>query len=188
MATSTNGNTKGNASEDGAERIIESLAGAEKAALDAVRKFLDAVNGAFPHTGTDGGTRQKIIDTAFKMTEELMDASNDAAQRLVTLGGDVARRTPVRRTVTKRGSARRAHAKDRIASRRSAAGRRSTPTPTPKASTSKASTSKASTSKASTSKATVSKAPAKKATASKAPAKKAAANKAPAKQVQASAR
>ena len=183
MATSTNGNTKGNASEDGAERIIESLAGAEKAALDAVRKFLDAVNGAFPHTGTDGGTRQKIIDTAFKMTEELMDASNDAAQRLVTLGGDVARRTPVRRTVTKRGSARRAHAKDRIASRRSAAGRRSTPTPTPKASTSKASTSKASTSKASTSKA-----PAKKATASKAPAKKAAANKAPAKQVQASAR
>jgi len=69
--------------EDGAHRIIESLQAAEQSALEAVRKFLDTVNGAFPDVGEDEGPRRKIIDSAFKMTEQLVGASNQLAQRIV---------------------------------------------------------------------------------------------------------
>ena len=43
--------------DDGADRLIESLAGAEKSALEAVRKFLDTVDDAFPHVGEGSGWR-----------------------------------------------------------------------------------------------------------------------------------
>jgi hypothetical protein len=69
--------------DDGAERIIESLQAAEQSALEAVRKFLDIVNGVFPDVSEDEGPRQKIIDSAFKMTEQLVGASNQLAQRIV---------------------------------------------------------------------------------------------------------
>ena len=80
-------NTRRRVRDDSADRIIESLAGTENAALEAVRKFVDTVNDAFPHLGEGGGTRQKIIDSAFKMTEELVGTSNQFAQRLVKVGG-----------------------------------------------------------------------------------------------------
>jgi hypothetical protein len=60
---------------DNAERIIESLQDAENSALEAVRKFLDTVNGVFPDFTAEGGPRQKIIDSAFKMTEQLVGTS-----------------------------------------------------------------------------------------------------------------
>ncbi|HZM57757.1 MAG TPA: hypothetical protein VFC03_22335 [Acidimicrobiales bacterium] len=56
----------------GADRIIESLRGAETAALEAVRKFLDTVNGVLPDMNADEGPRKRIIDSAFKMTEQLV--------------------------------------------------------------------------------------------------------------------
>jgi hypothetical protein len=68
---------------DGADRIIESLQAAEDSALEAVRKFLDTVNGVFPDVGAEGGPRKKIIDSAFKMTEQLVGTSNQLAQRIV---------------------------------------------------------------------------------------------------------
>ena len=68
---------------DGADRIIESLQDAEDSALEAVRKFLDTVNGVFPDVGAEGAPRKKIIDSAFKMTEQLVGASNQLAQRIV---------------------------------------------------------------------------------------------------------
>ena len=98
------------AKNDGAEHVIDSLADAERSALEAVRKFLDTVNGAFPHTGNDGGSRQRIIDSAFRMAEELVGSSNEFAHRLVKVGGDVAKRAPVRKAVAKRTATRRATA------------------------------------------------------------------------------
>ena len=68
---------------DDAERIIETLQGAETSALEAVRKFLDTVNGVFPDVSSDDGPRKKIIDSAFKMTEQMVGASNQLAQRIV---------------------------------------------------------------------------------------------------------
>jgi len=49
---------------DGADRMIESLRGAENSALEAVRKFLDTVNGAVPDVSADDSPRKRIIDSA----------------------------------------------------------------------------------------------------------------------------
>jgi hypothetical protein len=73
---------------DGANRVIDSIRDAEESALEAVRKFLDTVNGVFPDVGDDG-PRRKIIDSAFKMTEQLVGASNDLAQKIVKATNDV---------------------------------------------------------------------------------------------------
>jgi hypothetical protein len=135
--------------EDGADRVIDSLAEAERSALDAVRRFLDAVNKSFPDVGPDGGQRQRIIDSAFRMTEELVGTSNEFAHRLVKVGADAAQRAPLAGPGGRRAAAKKAPAK------------------------------KAPAKKAAVKKAPAKKAPAKKAPAKKAPAKKASAKKAP---------
>ncbi len=73
--------------DDGANRIIESVQDAEQSALEAVRKFIDAVDGVFPDVSEDG-PRRKIIDSAFKMTEQLVGASNQLAQKFMKVAGD----------------------------------------------------------------------------------------------------
>ena len=69
------------------ERIIESGRGAEEPTLEAVRKFLDTVNGVFPDVSEDG-PRRKIIDSAFKMTEELAGTWIQAAEKIVKTTGE----------------------------------------------------------------------------------------------------
>ena len=93
---------------DGASRVVASVVNAEKTAIDAVRNFVDSVNRAFPDVVEDGGTRQHIIDSAFKMTEQLVGASNDLAQRVVDGGHAAATRVPARKAAAKKAAARRA--------------------------------------------------------------------------------
>ncbi len=66
-----------------ADRIIESFRDTGNTALESVRKFLDTVNGAFPDVGADNGPRQRIIDSAFKMTEQLVGTSTQLAEKIV---------------------------------------------------------------------------------------------------------
>ncbi len=70
------------AKEDGATRLIDTIEDAEKTSLEAVRKFVDTVDGAFPDFGDDE-PRRKIIDSAFRMTEQLVGASNRLAQNIL---------------------------------------------------------------------------------------------------------
>ncbi len=140
------------ARDDGADRMIDSVAEAERSALEAVRKFLDTVNKAFPDVGPDGGQRQRIIDSAFRMTDELVGTSNQLAHRLVKAGSEAAKRAPVARPGSRRAARHAAKAPARKTAARTAPAK----------------------------KAPAKKAPAKKATAAKATAKKAPAKKAPA--------
>ena len=73
---------------DSADRIIESFHDAGNTALESVRKFLDIVNGVFPDVRADNGPRQQIIDSAFKMTEELVGASTQLAEKIVKASQD----------------------------------------------------------------------------------------------------
>ena len=73
--------------DDGLTRIVDSVEDAEHSALEAVRKFLDTVDGVFPQ-GSEDGPRRKIIDSAFKMTEQLVGASNQLARRVVKVTED----------------------------------------------------------------------------------------------------
>ena len=65
------------------DRFIESFHDAGNSALESVRKFLDIVNGVFPDVSADDGPRKKIIDSAFKMTEQLVGTSTQLAERIV---------------------------------------------------------------------------------------------------------
>ena len=71
-----------------ADRFIESFHDAGNTALESVRKFLDTVNGVFPDVSADNGPRQKIIDSAFKMTEQLVGTSTQLAERVVKASRD----------------------------------------------------------------------------------------------------
>ncbi|MCB1029857.1 MAG: hypothetical protein KDA95_00880 [Acidimicrobiales bacterium] len=66
----------------GVQDLLEGLQQNEKSALDAMKRFVDTVNDAFPDI-SEGGPRQQIIDAAFKMTEQVVDASNRLATNLV---------------------------------------------------------------------------------------------------------
>ena len=68
-------------------RIIDSVRDAEELALEAVRKFVDTVNGILPDV-RDDAPRRKIIDSAVKMTEMLVGASSELAQKIVTAASD----------------------------------------------------------------------------------------------------
>jgi len=72
-----------------ADRLIESFHDAGNTALESVRKFLDTVNGVFPDVGAEDGPRQKIIDSAFKMTEQLVGSSTQLAEKIVKVTHDV---------------------------------------------------------------------------------------------------
>ncbi len=69
------------------ERIIESGRDAEELALEAVRKFVDTVDGIFPDASQDS-FRRKIIDSAFKMTEQLVNTWTEAAEKIVKATGE----------------------------------------------------------------------------------------------------
>lgn len=102
--------TRARPGEDSADRIIDSVAEAERTALDAVRRFLDTVNNAFPDMGPDGGARQRIIDSAFRMTDELVGSSNQFAHRMVKVGVDAATRAPVKRAPSRKAAVKKAPA------------------------------------------------------------------------------
>jgi hypothetical protein len=72
-----------NTDAQAADRIITSSQDAATSSLEAVRKFLDTVNSVFPDMSAEDGPRKKIIDSAFRMTEQLVGASTQLAGRIV---------------------------------------------------------------------------------------------------------
>lgn len=69
-------------SGEGLQGLIEGLQDNETSALDAVKRFVDTVNDTFPDLGEDG-PRKKIIDAAFQMTQQIVEASNRLAINVV---------------------------------------------------------------------------------------------------------
>jgi len=67
---------------DASDEVLKSVEAGQRAAIEAVRKFLDTVNGVFPDVSEDG-PRRKIIDAAFKMTDELVGASTNLAEKIL---------------------------------------------------------------------------------------------------------
>ncbi|MBK6855056.1 MAG: hypothetical protein IPG97_00415 [Microthrixaceae bacterium] len=67
---------------DGLQGLIEGLQANESSAIDAIKRFVDTVNDSFPDIGDDGPRRQ-VIDAAFKMTHQVVDASNRLAINLI---------------------------------------------------------------------------------------------------------
>jgi len=92
------------------ERVIESGREAEEFALEAVRKFLDTVDGAFPDVGREG-PRRKIIDSAFKMTEQLVETWTQLAETIPDVIRERRRLRPPRRVGARKVTAKKVTAK-----------------------------------------------------------------------------
>jgi len=92
------------------ERVIESGREAEEFALEAVRKFLDTVDGAFPDVGREG-PRRKIIDSAFKMTEQLVETWTQLAETIPDVIRERRRLRPPRRVGARKVTAKKMTAK-----------------------------------------------------------------------------
>jgi hypothetical protein len=71
----------------GTNRLVDTVEEAEHTSLEAVRKFVDTVDSVFPHLGGDDGPRRKIIDSAFKMTEQLVQIFLDVTRKTLTESG-----------------------------------------------------------------------------------------------------
>ncbi len=69
--------------KDDGNRLIDSIERVEHVSLEAVRRFLDSVDSVFPSSASDDGPRRKIIDSAFKMTEQLVGAANGLARNIL---------------------------------------------------------------------------------------------------------
>jgi len=67
--------------------LIEAVHDADELAIEAVRKFVETVNGILPDV-RDDAVRRKIIDSAVNMTERVVDASTEFAGNVATAARD----------------------------------------------------------------------------------------------------
>jgi len=105
----------------GTNRLVDTVEDAEHTSLEAVRKFVDTVDSVFPHLGGDDGPRRKIIDTAFKMTEQLVQNFLDVTRTALTESGrKSASKAPAKKAPGGRTTAKRAPAR-KVAARKTAA-------------------------------------------------------------------
>lgn len=73
--------TKQQAAPSRSRRLVDSIEDVEQTSLAAVRTFVDSVDGAFPAL-SDARPRQKIIDSAFDMVEQVVGASNQFTRKV----------------------------------------------------------------------------------------------------------
>jgi hypothetical protein len=69
--------------DNGTKHLFETIDHAEHVSLAAVRNFLDSIDSVFPDRAGDDRPRRKIIDSAFKMTEQLVGSSTRLAQNIL---------------------------------------------------------------------------------------------------------
>jgi len=70
------------AKQEDTSRLIGTIEDLGTVSLEAVRKFLDTVDSAFPDLSEDG-PRRKIIDSAFAMTEQLVGTGTRLAKNIL---------------------------------------------------------------------------------------------------------
>jgi len=65
------------------DEVLESVEASRKQAIDAIRKFVDQVNGEVP----DESRRKNVIDAALDLTEELVTGRIEFFRRVVRSAG-----------------------------------------------------------------------------------------------------
>jgi len=62
--------------------LLKSFEDGQRAAADAVHKFVDTVEEALPLRGDSAPKRQEVVDSAIEMTERLVQAQVDVLRRV----------------------------------------------------------------------------------------------------------
>ena len=63
--------------------VLESIESAQRAAIDAIRTFVDTIDDALPALGDRPSLREKVIDAALGMADSLVSTQYDFLRRLV---------------------------------------------------------------------------------------------------------
>jgi len=70
-----------------AERVVQTIKEGEETSLQAVHDFISTVSDALPDVA-DAEGRKRVIDSAFKMTEQLVGAWSGVARHLAQVSQD----------------------------------------------------------------------------------------------------
>jgi hypothetical protein len=67
--------------------VLKSLESGQRAAIEAVRKFVDTVDQALPGTGEAPSRRQEIVDAAMEMSDRLVHTQYEFLRNVVRSAG-----------------------------------------------------------------------------------------------------
>lgn len=65
------------------EEVLKSLQSGQRAAIDAVRKFVDTVDEMLPTLGERPKKRQEVVDAAMEMADKLVRSQYDFLRSVV---------------------------------------------------------------------------------------------------------
>ena len=69
------------------EEVLDSVEKAQRAAIEAVRKFVDTVDQALPAHGEGPSKRQEIVDSAMEMADRLVHTQYDFIRKVMDNAG-----------------------------------------------------------------------------------------------------
>jgi hypothetical protein len=69
------------------EQVLEQVKGSQQRAIEAVRKFTEAVDDALPPQSEGHSRRQDVIDSALEMSEKLVETQYDFLTDVVRSAG-----------------------------------------------------------------------------------------------------
>ncbi|MGZ8701820.1 MAG: hypothetical protein ACXWZY_05985 [Gaiellaceae bacterium] len=67
--------------------VLQSVENGQRAAIEAVRKFVDTVDRALPPEGKDPSRREQIVDSALEMAGRLVHTQYDFLRNVVHSAG-----------------------------------------------------------------------------------------------------
>jgi hypothetical protein len=70
------------------DEVLKSLEAGQRAAIEAVRKFVDTVDQALPALGERPSRRQEIVDSAMEMADRLVHTQYDFLRHVVQSAGN----------------------------------------------------------------------------------------------------
>ncbi len=70
------------------EEVLEQVKGSQQQAINAVRKFMEAVDDALPPQSEGHSRRQDVIDSALEMSQRLVQTQYDFLTNVVHSAGE----------------------------------------------------------------------------------------------------
>jgi hypothetical protein len=69
------------------EEVLDSFEAGQRAAIEAVRKFVDTVDEALPAHGEGPSRRQEIVDSAMEMADRLIHTQYEFIRKVIDSAG-----------------------------------------------------------------------------------------------------
>ncbi len=84
MAESTEKKTVAERAADLSEEVLESVESGQRAAIDAVRKFVGTVDEAIPARGDRSSGHQTVVDAALEMADKLVKTQHEFVRGIIS--------------------------------------------------------------------------------------------------------